>query len=302
MNYTINQLRIFLKVVETKSITKAADELFMTQPAVSIQLRNFQDQFKIPLTEHVGRNIQITDFGKEISQIAEKILEELDILQFKTKEYEGLITGKLKISTASTGKYVIPYFLSEFLNDHSGIDLLLDVTNKSRVIESLKNSEIDFAVVSTVPDDLIINEEILVKNELYLIGNAENHQKEMPLIYREQGSATRVAMENFFKTGGLKSKKRIELTSNEAVKQAVIAGLGHSILPVIGIKNELIDGSLRIIQKKGLPILTEWRMIWLKDRKLSPVAKGFLEFIRAEKERIKKDHFEWYEKTKDSLR
>ena len=240
MNYTINQLKIFHKIVETKSITKASEELFMTQPAVSIQLKNFQDQFEIPLTELKGRKIHITDFGMEIAEIAEKALSQLNNLQFKTKEYKGIVTGKLKISSASTGKYLLPFFLSDFLDHYPGIDLSLDVTNKTRVVEALKNKEIELALVSVLPEGLSVNEEVLVDNKLYLISNTEEINKKKPLIFREMGSATRREMEGYFQKKSKRERGRIELTSNEAVKQAVIAGIGHSILPLIGIKNELL--------------------------------------------------------------
>lgn len=295
MNYTINQLLVFLKVVETKSITRASEELYMTQPAVSIQLKNFQNQFKVPLTELVGRTISITDFGLEIAQIAERALGELEILKFKTKEYEGKVTGRLKISSASTGKYVIPFFLSDFLDLYPGIDLLLDVTNKTKVLESLKKNEIDFAIVSVLPDDLEVEEELLLENKLYLVGTKDNYTKKKTLIFREEGSATRLEMEGFFEEKNVSKRKKLELTSNEAVKQAVLAGLGHSIIPLIGIKNELQDGSLQIIKRRGLPLKTDWRLIWLKNKKMSPIAHAYLDFIRQEKPKILTHHFEWYE-------
>lgn len=294
MNYTINQLRVFVKIVETSSITRASEELYMTQPAVSIQLKNFQNQFNVPLTELIGRNIQITDFGLEIATIAKSVLEELEVLKFKTNEYEGKLTGRLKISAASTAKYVIPFFLSDFLEAHGGIDLLLDVTNKTRVLESLKSNAIDFAIVSVLPEDLAVNEELLLENQLFFVGNKHNYKKKKPLIYREEGSATRKEMEKYFQEREDKRKK-LELTSNEAVKQALIAGLGHSILPLIGIKNEILSGTLQIIKKKGLPLKTDWRIIWLKNKKLSPVAAAYLAFIKAERELIQKKHFSWYE-------
>lgn len=292
MNYTINQLRIFLKVVENKSITRASEELFMTQPAVSIQLKKFQDQFDIPLTEHIGRKIHITDFGYEIAKISQSALQELNTLKFKTKEYEGKIAGRLKISCVSTGKYVIPFFLADFLDQYPGIDLVLDVTNKTKVLESLKRNEIDFAIVSVLPNDIDINEEKLLENKLYLVGNKDNYNKNKTLIFREEGSATRQAMEGYFGEDKFKRKK-IELTSNEAVKQAVIAGLGHSILPIIGIKDELISGELKIINKRGLPLKTDWRVIWLKNKKLPPVAQEYLKYIREGKAGILDKHFFW---------
>jgi len=297
MNYTIHQLQIFLKVIQTESITKAAEELFMTQPAVSIQLKNLQDQFEIPLTEVIGRQLYITDFGKEIGIIAERVIQELNNINYKTQAYQGILTGKLSISSASTGKYVIPYFLSGFLEKNTGVDLVLDVTNKSKVIQSLKNNEIDFALVSVVPEKMNIEEEILIENKLFLVGNQVSRVENKPLIYREEGSATRSAMEAYFDTQKSKERKRMELTSNEAVKQAVIAGLGYSIMPLLGLQNELLNKQLYILKADGLPLKTDWRLIWLKGKKLSPVSQAFLDFIRSEKERILQEHFEWYLKS-----
>ncbi len=295
MNYTLNQLKVFQKIVETKSITKAAEELYMTQPGVSIQLKNFQDQFDIPLTELKGRRIQITDFGLEIAAITEKALDQLLNIQYKTKEYKGIITGKLKIAAASTGKYVIPYFLSDFLNNHSGIDLMLDVTNKTKVIESLKNKEVDFAIVSVLPNEIEVEVEELIENKLYLVGKSEEFIKKKPLIFREKGSATRREMEQYFKNKGSRERGRIELTSNEAVKQAVIAGIGSSILPLIGLRNQLIDGSLYISKRKDLPIITKWSLIWLKGKQLSPVADAYLNFLKENKQKVIEQYFEWYQ-------
>lgn len=294
MNYTLNQLKVFHKIMETKSITKAAEELFMTQPAVSIQLKNFQDQFEIPLTELRGRKIQITDFGMEIAIITEKALEQLLNLQYKTKEYKGVVTGKLKIASASTGKYVIPFFLSDFLDQHPGIDLSLDVTNKTKVIDSLKNKKIDFAVVSVLPENIDVNEEFLIENKLYLVSKSPKIIKSKPLIFREQGSATRKEMEDYFKNKKNRELRRIELTSNEAVKQAVLAGIGSSILPLIGIKNELLNKSLHIISRNDLPIITKWRIIWLKNKVLSPASEAYLSFLTNQKGEILKNQFEWY--------
>jgi DNA-binding transcriptional LysR family regulator len=294
MNYTIHQLQIFLKVIQTQSITKASEELFMTQPAVSIQLKNLQNQFDIPLTEVIGRQLYITDFGKEIAVIAERVIQELDTINYKTQAYQGILTGKLRISSVSTGKYVIPYFLSGFLEKNTGIDLVLDVTNKSRVVESLKNNEIDFALVSVIPDKLNIEEELLIENKLYLLGNQALRDEGKPLIYREEGSATRMAMENYIEKHEGKQRKRMELTSNEAVKQAVIAGLGYSIMPLIGLQNELLIKQMHILEAEGLPIKTKWRLIWLKGKKLSPVSEAYLDFLRTEKANILKANFDWY--------
>jgi LysR family transcriptional regulator, low CO2-responsive transcriptional regulator len=301
MNYTLNQLQIFLKVAQTQSVTKAAEELYLTQPAVSIQLKNFQDQFDIPLTEVVGRKLYITDFGQEIALAAEAILNEVNAINYKTQAYRGQLSGRLKLSVVSTGKYVMPYFLTGFMKQHPGVDLLMDVTNKAKVIESLDNNEVDFSLVSIIPNTLQVNRIELLANKLYLVGTrgaritAQGSVKklfeELPLIFRENGSGTRQTMEKFIEKHHLTFRKKMELTSNEAVKQAVLAGLGYSIMPLIGIKNELKNGDMKIIPVKGLPIKTAWQLIWLKGKKLSPVAAAFLEYINKEKASIAKQFF-----------
>lgn len=292
MNFTFHQLRIFVEVIRHQNITRAAEDMYMTQPALSIQLKKFQNQFDIPLIEKVGKKLEPTDFGKSIVKVAESILNEAEGLNYKTNEYKGLITGKLRISSASTGKYVIPYLLSEFVHRYPGIDLTLDVSNKMTVVNQLQKNEIDFALVSVLPENLEVHEEILLENKLYLIGATKELIKSQPLIYREHGSATRNAMSNYFNKTS--KRKSIELTSNETVKQAVVAGLGYSIIPLIGMRNELQNKDVHIIPSKGLPILTHWRLIWLKNRTLSPVAAAYLDLIRKEKDIIIKKHFSWY--------
>ena len=303
MNYKLHQLQIFMKIAEIQSITKASEELHLTQPAVSIQLKNFQDQFPIPLTEVVGRKLYITDFGKEIAEAAEKILNEVYAINYKTLAYKGELSGRLKISVVSTGKYVMPYFLSDFMKNNQGVELNIDVTNKSRVVESLELNEVDFALVSVLPKKLKVERVQLMQNKLFYVASSQLKFKktpskkklfeDLPLIYREQGSATRNAMENFIARNKFAVRKKIELTSNEAVKQAVVSGLGCSIMPLIGIKNELKNKDLQIIPVKGLPISTSWNLIWLKSKKLSPAAMAFLEFITSEKEKIIAEKFSW---------
>jgi DNA-binding transcriptional LysR family regulator len=305
MNYTLNQLQIFLKIVQTQSVTKASEELHLTQPAVSIQLKNFQDQFDIALTEVVGRKIYITDFGYEIAEAAENIINQVNAINYKTLAFKGQLTGRLKISVVSTGKYVMPYFLADFMRPNNGIELIMDVTNKNKVIESLANNEVDFALVSLLPTTLNIEKLDLLQNKLFLVGSAENKFKkgieakeifrDLPLIFREKGSGTRQAMESFIERNDIDVIKKMELTSNEAVKQALLAGLGFSIMPLIGIKNELHNNQLQIIPVKGLPIKTTWSLIWLKGKRHSPVSLAFLNYLKNENMQIVQDKFSWYE-------
>ena len=301
MNYTLNQLQIFLKVTQTQSVTKAAEELHLTQPAVSIQLKNFQTQFDIPLTEVVGRKIYITDFGKEIAQSAEDILGQVATINQKTHSFKGQLSGRLKISSVSTGRYVLPFFLSPFMKQHKSPELIVDVTNRSRVIESLEQNTVDFSLVSILPATLAVEHLDLLENKFFVVGSGEEKfkktpyskhiLKELPLIIREKGSGTRLVIERFIERNRLHVSPKMELTSNEAVKYAVMAGMGYSIMPLIGIKNELQNGHLKIIPVTGFPIKTMWRLIWLKGKKHSPVASAFLEFVRSEKNMIMKKYF-----------
>ncbi|MFN5985663.1 MAG: LysR family transcriptional regulator [Chitinophagaceae bacterium] len=300
MNYTISQLKIFLKVVKHGSVTKAADELHLTQPAVSIQLKNFQKNFTNPLTEIINKKLFVTDFGKEIALAAENIILELETINYKSIGYNNVLSGKLKISIISTGKYIMPFFLADFLQQHSNIDLELDVTNKAKVVNSLEKNEIDFALVSILPENIQIKKVDLMENKLMLVGNKKTAQifqqqkfnlDTIPLIYREIGSGTSQTMEQFIKIIKLQPKKKITLTSNEAVKQAIIAGMGVSIMPIIGIKNELASGKLEVIPIKGLPIITTWSLIWLKEKKLSAIAQAYIDFLKLHKESISEVHF-----------
>ena len=303
MNYTLHQLKVFLKVSKTRSITKAAEELNLSQPAVSIQLKNLQDQFEIPLTEVIGRQLYITDFGKEIAIAVEQIVNEVNKINYKSLAYKGIMSGVLKISVVSTGKYVMPFYLSDFMNANKGIELEMDVTNKTKVITALKNNEIDFALVSSIPDDIQLDSESLMENKLFLVGGSQLQYsdafamksllQDMPLIFREEGSATRLYMEEYIKNKGLVVKSKLQLTSNEAVKQAVISGLGVSIMPLIGLKNELERGDIKIIQFEDLPMISNWKLIWLKDKKMSPVAQAYLTYLQAEKLRINESVFSW---------
>ena len=294
MNYTLNQLRIYLKITQTGSITKSAEQLNLTQPAISIHLKNFQQQFDYPLIEIIQRRIHVTALGKEIALAAESIISEIDNINYRSQNFKNNLAGHLRISIVSTGKYIMPYFLSDFLKNNVNIDLTMDVTNKSKVIQSLLDNEIDFALVSILPDDIQVEKLNLIPNELYLVGNKEvgpdikieEQLASTPFIFREKGSGTRQVMEKFITKNKIKIKKKLELTSNEAVKHAIISGLGYSIMPLIGIRNEIQNGLLKIIPIKGLPLKTTWQLIWLKEKRLTPIAESYLKYLELEKKNI----------------
>lgn len=304
MNFTLHQLRVFSIIVEKQSVTKAAEELNMTQPAASIQLRKLQDQFDIPLTEVIGRRLYITDFGMELYHIAIRVLGEVETINYQTLNYKGILSGKLRISVVSTGKYVMPYFLRDFLKENPGIDLEMDVTNKRKVISSLEQNEVDFSLVSVIPHHLSVHEEDLMPDKLYLFGpgndnistkgkNEASVFKELPLIFREEGSGTRFAMQEYFHKTHIRPKVSLSLTSTEAVKQAVIAGLGYSVLSILCLKNELTLKEVKVVPVKGFPLHSQWRLIWLQKKQPSSVANAYLQYIRKHKVGIVQKHFSW---------
>ncbi|WP_299048053.1 LysR family transcriptional regulator [uncultured Polaribacter sp.] len=303
MNFTLHQLKVFTTIVENSSITKAAVELNMTQPAASIQLKNFQDQFDISLSEVVGRQFYVTDFGKEIYQIAYDILNKTEEIQYKTEAFKGLLSGKLKISVVSTGNYVMPFFLNGFLKQHPNVELVMDVSNKTQVIRDLEQNLVDFSLVTVSPSHLDLKEHPIMENQLVLVASKDNQltDKEkrdsifnsIPLIYREEGSGTRHTMQQFFRKAKISPKIKLELTSNEAIKQAVIADIGVSIVSLLSIKNELLQNELKVIPVQGLPLKSQWKLIYLKKKKLSPVAKAFLEYVESEKETVFNNYFNW---------
>ncbi|MGB0932918.1 MAG: LysR family transcriptional regulator [Lishizhenia sp.] len=298
MNYTLHQLKIFKTISECKSITKAAELLHLTQPAVSIQLKKLQDQFEIPLTERIGRKIFLTDFGNEIAAVSERILKESEELKNTVSQFKGILTGKLKFSIVSTGKYVLPYFLHPFIEQFPSMDISIDVSNKSNVLRGLVENTNDFYLVSVLPDDVTINAIELMPNNLYLFGSPLNGEmldltnlSNTTFLFREEGSATRMAMEGYLKKNNITGYKSMELVSNEAVKQAVCAGMGYSIMPLIGSKNEISNKSMHIIDMDNLPITTSWFLIYHKDKALTPAAKRFIQFLNENKQTIVSNQF-----------
>lgn len=303
MHYTLHQLLVLARVAEYQSITKAAEALHLSQPAVSIQLKKLQEQFQVPLFHIRSKKVFVTDFGAVLVQTALEMANKLEALHYQSKGAAGALSGRLSLSIVSTGKYIMPYFLESFLAQNPGVELRMDVTNKAGVVRALDNSEAELALVSTLPRMLKISELPLLQNHLFWISGRqfECQKKEyrveeltnQPLIFRETGSATRLAMEQVCGRKNVGGAKELELTSNEAIKQAIVAGLGSSVMPLIGLKNELAHGDVQIVPVKGLPVVTQWRLIWLSTRSLSPVANAYLTHLQKHKDQVLERHFGW---------
>ena len=302
MNITLHQLKAFQAIAKFQSITKAAEAMSMTQPAVSIQLKNLQEQFEVPLTEIIGKRIHITEFGQELVDTADRIFGELGQIEEKMLELKGLLGGKIRISAVSTGKYIIPYLMADFMKIHPHVEISLEVSNRFKVLTHLQENSTDLALVSLWPDDLDLESIQLAENKWYLACSPEKKAsyseaieegkwEMVPFVLREKGSGTRTTMENFFQERDIHVGSKLELSTNEAVKQAVMAGLGASLLSNFSMAQELKEGRIALLELPGLPIKADWNLIWLKQKKHSPAAKAFIRWLSENRKKALSTHF-----------
>jgi len=301
MNYTLHQLHVFLKVVDLQSVSRAAEALYLTQPAVSIQIKKLQNQFELPLTEIVGKKIYITDFGNVIAEKCRSIVTTAEEIKMMAADYKGMITGKLKFSVVSTGKYVMPFFLKSFMDTYPGIDISIDVSNRNTVVNDLQKNQTDFALVSVIPKSIKLNKIELMENRLYFMGkNTEENKIEkvkdlekVNLLFREEGSATRTVMESYLTTHKIQVKNTMELVSNEAIKQAIYADIGFSLMPIIGLRGALNTEEVKIYPLKGLPIVTQWNLVYLSEKKKTPAHQAYEDYLLKNKDKLVQENFEW---------
>ena len=258
MNITLHQLKAFQAIAKFQSITKAAEAMSMTQPAVSIQLKNLQEQFEVPLTEIIGKRIHITEFGQELVDTADRIYGELGQIEEKMLELKGLMGGKIRISAVSTGKYIIPYLMADFMKVHPHVEISLEVSNRNKVLAHLQENSTDLALVSLLPEDLDLESIQLAENKWFLACSPENKESfqahinagawdKVRFVLREKGSGTRTIMEKFFNERDIHVENRLELTTNEAVKQALMAGLGTSLLSNYSMAQEIKEGRIALL-------------------------------------------------------
>ena len=302
--YTLHQLTVFLKVAEFKSMTRAAEAMQLTQPAVSLLMKQLQEEVGAPLVDLVQKRIYLTSFGLDFQETARRILEEARGFEERTAEKKGLLSGTLRISAVSTGKYIAPYLLAEFLRLHPHLDLALDVTNRAKVLEDLAANRADLALISVLPEKAALDSLPLMENELvcvaqrplsaplpadgfYPLGVLEN----VPVLFREEGSATRTAMERLLSAHQIEPKKKLVLSTNEAVKQAVMAGLGVSIVPLIGMRSALREEKAVVLPIRGLPLRSTWHIVWPSGKVLSPAAHAFVQALRTDGPRWMAQHF-----------
>ncbi len=284
MNITFRQLRLFLALAETGSVSAAAKVMHVTQPTASMQLREVTQAVGVPLYEVVSRRVYLTEAGQALARTARAIASEWDAFEQGISGAKGLTSGRLKVAVVSTAKYFVPRLLGSFCKLHPQIDISLEVLNRDHVITRLRANQDDLYVMSMPPGDLPLEDQILMPNPLVVIAPAGHRlagRKRVALaqlqgerfILREKGSGTRMATDAHLRHLGFAPTAVLELGSNEAIKESVQGQLGVSILSQHALGPHL-DG-LAILQVQGFPIQSQWHLVWPKGKRLSPIAEVF---------------------------
>jgi DNA-binding transcriptional LysR family regulator len=292
MHVTLRQLRAFEAVARLRSFSRAAEELHITQPAVSKQIRLLHVQVGLPLLEQIGKKVFLTQAGQALYGTCADWLETWGRFEQTIADLKGMKQGRLRIATVTTGKYFMPRVLGPFCTQYPGIEIAMEVVNRDRLLERLARNQDDLYVMGVPPDDRDIESEPLMENPLVVVAPASHplaQRRRIPFalianesfLVRERGSGTRIVLENLFRERGTELKVKMELGSNEAIKQAVAGGLGLSVLSRSTIN---LDGGLKelvILDVQGFPIERFWYVVRPRGKQLSVVAATFLEFLRA---------------------
>ncbi len=287
---TLHQLQIFEAIAQHGSFTRAAEELFLTQPTVSQQMKQLTKAIGVPLYEQIGKRIYLTDAGKAVLEVGRDISQRFNDLEMTLADIKGLKQGNLKLAAITTAKYFVPRILGTFRQRYPGINISLQIANRQQILDRLADNLDDLYFIGQPPEDLEINLRHFLDNPLVVIA-PRNHPLaqeklislerlvEEPLIMRESGSGTRMAVEGFFAENRLKMRVEMEIGSNEAIKQAIVGGLGLSILSRHSLALEGSQGPLVVLDVEGFPIQKHWYVIYPRNKQLSIVAQTFLYYL-----------------------
>jgi len=290
MHITLRQLKVFEAVARLASYTRAAEELHLTQPAVSMQIKQLEGGAGLPLFEQLGKKIYLTEAGRELYHYSRAISQQLDEADRVMAEMKGVRRGRLTVAVASTANYFAARLLAVFNQRHADATIILEVTNREGLLQHLDVNDIDLAIMGRPPEKLDLVAEPFMENPLVIIASPSHplaRMKKIPLariqqetfVVREQGSGTRIAMERFFAEQGVQLSTGMEMSSNEAIKQAVQAGLGLGIVSIHTLELELETRRLQVLDVESFPILRHWYVVHRQGKRLSPVAQIFKEFV-----------------------
>jgi DNA-binding transcriptional LysR family regulator len=293
LHLTLRQLKVFESVARHLNYTRAAEELFLTQPAVSMQVKQLEESLGVALFEQLGKRIHLTEAGQEVLGYARRVTQQLDELETVLNRIKGLSGGRLRISVATTANYFIPTLLGTFSRRYPEVTVSLDVTNREALLQQLSENTVDLVIMGQPPSGLDVEAEVFMENPLVVVAPPEHplaRQKKIPLkrlqeevfLVREPGSGTRVAMERFFAEREIHLKTGMEVGSNEAIKQSVQAGLGLGLLSRATIEQELELQRLVVLDVAEFPIMRHWYVVHRRGKRLSAVAEVFRDFMLKE--------------------
>lgn len=293
MNITFRQLRLFLALADTGSVSRAARECHVTQPTASMQLKEVSDAVGVPLYEVISKRVHLTDAGKDLARVARAMSDEWAAFAQRIDATKGLTRGKLRVAVVSTAQYFVPRLLGTFCARYPEIDISLEVLNRDGVVQRLQDNLDDLYIMSTPPSDIDLDDQVFMPNPLVVVA-ANSHPlaqrrglvledlSQQRFILRERGSGTRMAIDACFKRLQFKPDLRLELGSNEAIKEAVAGGLGVSILSSHALHGQAMEYGVSVLDVRGFPIESSWHVVRLRGKQMSPIAKVFQSHLLAQ--------------------
>jgi DNA-binding transcriptional LysR family regulator len=297
MNITLRQLKVFERVARRLSFTRAAEELYLTQPAVSMQIKQFEDIIGLPLFERLGKKIYLTRAGEELYRVSRSISLQLEEAEQLIEELKGVEGGRLIVSVASTVHYFAIRLLADFCRRYPKVRVSFKVTNRKGLLQQLEDNEADIVLMGQPPEDQDLTAEAFMENPLVIIAPPDHplakHQnilldelKHETFIMRERGSGTRNSVERFLAEKGVRIAISMEMNTNGAIKQGVEEGLGLGIVSLHTVERELDDGRLLVLDAESFPIMRQWFIVHRTGKRLSAVAREFQDFVRQEAPRF----------------
>ncbi len=286
MNITSRQMKLFLALSETGSVSAAARAMHVTQPTASMQLREVTAAVGLPLYELVSRRVRLTEAGEELARTVRLMTQEWDLFEQRIDGMKGLTRGRLRVAVVSTAKYFVPRLIGTFCAKHPGIEVSLEVLNRDGVVRRLRENLDDLYIMSMPPADMDLNDEVFMKNPLVVIaasGDAVTKQSNIRLadlarqnfILREQGSGTRMAVEKHFLKKRFRPNIRLELGSNEAIKESVAGRLGLGVISNHALHGHTREYGVSVVEVDGFPIISNWHIVFPKAKRLPPIAEAF---------------------------
>ncbi len=290
MHLTLRQLKVFEAVARLQAFTRAAEELHLSQPAVSMQVKQLEENVGLPLFEQVGKKIFLTEAGREMFHYSRVIAQQLEEAGEVIEALKGAHRGTLDISVASTANHFGARLLANFKASYPDVSIRFDVTNRETLIRQLLENKKDLVIMGKPPPDMEVEAEVFMDNPLVVVAHTRHPLvgqrnipaealRNRPFVVREPGSGTRIIMERYFSNHDLPFEPAMEMTSNEAIKQSVEAGLGLAVVSIHTLELELEAKRLVILDVEEFPIMRHWYVVYRKGKRLSPVVQAFREFL-----------------------